>query len=266
MRYDWSQDIECEEFSPQFFSAIDKRFFTAASEFLPWKHVPFDALIDFEGLRDKNVLEIGVGCGSHAELLARHARSFTGIDLTEYAATCTSKRLQLKGLKGVITRMDAEKMSFPDGAFDFIWSWGVIHHSADTRHVLQEMHRVLKPGGRAVVMVYHRSFYNYYFMGAFLRGILLGDILRTRSVHKTIQKATDGALARYYTASEWRELASEFFKVEDVLIYGNKAELIPLPGGRLKNSLIQLIPDGLGRFFTSRCGLGGFLVSKLKKE
>ena len=34
-------------------------------------------------------------------------------------------------------------MEFADNSFDFIWSWGVIHHSADTQRVLREMHRVL---------------------------------------------------------------------------------------------------------------------------
>ncbi|MBK7629849.1 MAG: class I SAM-dependent methyltransferase [Ignavibacteriales bacterium] len=44
-------------------------------------------MIDFESLKNKKVLEIGVGNGSHAALLAKYAKDFTGIDLTDYAIT-----------------------------------------------------------------------------------------------------------------------------------------------------------------------------------
>ena len=61
----------------------------------------------------------------------------------------TSRRLKLFNIPGKVLQMDAEDMNFADYSFDFIWSWGVIHHSADTRRVLQEMHRVLRRGGTA---------------------------------------------------------------------------------------------------------------------
>ena len=139
---------------------------------MPWKKIPFDPLIDFDSLRDKDVLEIGVGNGSHAQLLAQSAQSFTGIDITDYAVNSTSERMRYFGFNAKIYRMDAEQMKFDDNTFDFVWTWGVVHHSSDTRRVLQEMHRVLKPGGHAITMVYHRSFWNYYIIGGLFRGIL----------------------------------------------------------------------------------------------
>lgn len=193
MRYDWKQRIAAPEFSPQFHEEIDRRFFSNASEFMPWNTLPFDPLIDFDHLHDKDVLEIGVGNGSHAALLCAHAKSFTGIDLTEYAVTSTSTRLQHAGLAGKIMQMDAERMQFPDQSFDFVWSWGVIHHSSDTRQVLKEIVRVLRPGGRAVTMVYHRSAWSYYFLGTFAHGIARGGFFKQGSLHKVVQSATDGA-------------------------------------------------------------------------
>src|SRR5205085_539710 len=108
-------------------------------------------------LYDKDVLEIGVGQGTHAQLLAPRCKSFTGIDLTTCAVEMTSERLKLFKIPGAVLEMDAEHMSFGDGSFDYIWSWGVIHHSADTNRVLKEMHRVLRPGGKCTVMIYYRS-------------------------------------------------------------------------------------------------------------
>jgi ubiquinone/menaquinone biosynthesis C-methylase UbiE len=267
MRYDWKEPIRSAEFTKEFYEEIDARFFENARQFMPWRRIPFDPLIPFDRLGDKDVLEIGVGNGSHAQLLARHARSFTGIDITDYAVDATRRRMRVLGLENAaVERMDAERLAFPDASFDFIWSWGVIHHTANTRRVLQEMHRVLRPGGTAVTMVYHRSFWQYYVLGGFFRGVLQGDLLRTRSLAKTVQRFTDGAMARYYTRSEWAALVSEFFTVNSIAIYGSEAELVPLPGGTLKSAIMRLIPDALSRFLTNRCGMGMFLVSTMEKR
>src|SRR5262249_30036345 len=94
MRYDWLHGeldrIPHPEFSKEFYREIDRRFFLNVNEFLPQRRILFDGLIDFESLHDKSVLEIGVGNGSHAELLATHACEFTGIDLTDYGVRSTT--------------------------------------------------------------------------------------------------------------------------------------------------------------------------------
>ena len=265
MRYDWKDQLGVKEFTREFYEEIDQRFFRNAWEFMPWQERPFDPLIDFKALPGQDVLEIGVGSGSHAGLLAATAKSFTGIDITEYAIKSTSERLRCFGLPGRALCMDAEKMEFADGSFDFIWSWGVIHHSANTRRVLEEIHRVLRPGGRTVIMVYHRSLWVYYVSGILFRGLLQGELLKTRSLHQTVQRATDGAIARYYSIPEWTRLVSDLFQVERIQIFGSKAELIPLPGGRLKTAIMNWIPNPLTAFFTNNCKLGSFLVSTLRK-
>ena len=159
MRYDWRSPVKAEQFSCEFYEEIDRRFFGDADRYTPARKRPFDQIIPFDILPDLDVLEIGVGNGSHAQLLAPHCGSYTGIDLTRYAVTSTSRRFEMFGLKGAIRRMDAESMGLDDCSFDFIWTWGVIHHSASTARVISEMHRVLRPGGQAIVMVYHRSFF-----------------------------------------------------------------------------------------------------------
>ena len=203
MRYDWKDGIPYEEFSKEFYAEIDSRFFSAVELYAPCKKIPFDWLIDFDSLGTKDVLEIGVGNGSHAQLLAEHAKSFTGIDLTEYAVKSTSERMRVFGLAGTVEQMDAEQMEFPDNSFDLVWSWGVIHHSANTRKILEEMHRVLRPGWRSFVMVYHRTLWEYYVQGALL-ATLSGQIFKPAALHSSIQRRTDGAMARYYKSSEWQ--------------------------------------------------------------
>lgn len=269
MRYDFSEGVEVQEFSREFYEEVDRRFFSDAATYLPAKKHPFDSLIDFGSLAEKDVLEIGVGMGSHAQLIASHAKSYTGIDLTDYAVTSTTTRMRTVGLDKPsvrVLRMDAERMDFPDGSFDLIWSWGVIHHSSDTRQILKEMHRVLRPGGRAVTMVYHRNFWNYYIYSGLFGGVIKGNLFKSKSLHKVRQTEIDGALARFYTVPEWKDLVSEFFTVEDVRILGSKTELVPLPGGGLKNAVLGVFPDSAGRFLTNTCKLGTFLVSTLTKN
>jgi 2-polyprenyl-3-methyl-5-hydroxy-6-metoxy-1,4-benzoquinol methylase len=265
MRYDWKDGIPAEEYSREFYAEIDKRFFEAVELYAPCKKIPFDWLIDFDSLPSRDVLEIGVGNGSHSQLLASRAKSFTGIDLTEYAARSTSERLRVFGLAGTVSQMDAEQMQFSDQSFDLVWSWGVIHHSANTRKILEEIHRVLRPGGRAIVMVYHRTLWEYYVQGALI-ATLSGQIFKSSALHSSIQRRTDGAMARYYKRSEWSALVSDLFAVQDVRIYGKKTELVPLPAGRLKDRLVATVPNSFSRFLTNRCGWGSFLVSTLVKE
>lgn len=265
MRYDWNGQIQAPEFSREFYQEIDNRFFCDASRYMPLRERPFDEIIPFAQLPQQDVLEIGVGNGSHAQLLAPHCKSYTGIDLTEYATVSTRKRFEVFGLKGDIRQMDAEHMTFADDSFDFIWTWGVIHHSANTGQILAEMRRVLRPGGRATVMVYHRSFLYTYVFAALIRGIFCGG-LRKHNLHELLQLYTDGAIARFYLPSEWEELVeSRGFLLESKRIMGQKSELLPLPAGRFKEFLTRVIPNTVARFFTNTCRQGSFLITMLRK-
>lgn len=264
MRYDWKASLSNQEFSGEFFAEIDARFFGAVRHFMPWHSKPFEQLIPFDALSAMSVLEIGTGAGSHAQLLAPSAATYVGIDFTEYATRCTSRRMSTLGERASVGQMDAERLGFPNDTFDFVWSWGVIHHSANTERALKEISRVLKPGGRAVIMVYHKSFWTYYVLGV-VRGLISADLCKTQSLAATVQRQTDGAIARYYRPLQWETLAGQYFRVQSILIYGSKTEVVPLPSGRLKEAIMRLIPDRASRFFTNRCRMGSFLVSSLEK-
>lgn len=266
MRYDWKESICQEEFSTPFYREIDRRFFENTQEYLnSVTSLPFSEFINFASLGQKDILEIGVGNGSCAQLFATHAKSFIGIDLTDYAVKSTSARFALFNVGGKIFKMDAEQLQFPNNSFDFIWSWGVIHHSSNTKQILDEIYRVLRPGGSAVIMVYHRGWWNYYMMGI-LEGIVSGTLWKERSLVRAIQLHTDGAIARYYSVGDWKRLVGNLFSVEQIEIRGPKTDLIPLPGGQIKSLILRCIPNILNRYVTSRLRMGGFLISRIAKN
>jgi ubiquinone/menaquinone biosynthesis C-methylase UbiE len=118
-----------------------------------------DRFIKFDELAGKKVLEIGLGFGSVSERLARFATDFTGLDIAQGPADLVNYRMQSNGLSGRAQVGSALAMPFQDDTFDFVVSIGCLHHTGDMRRGIAEIHRVLKPGGKAVLMVYNALSY-----------------------------------------------------------------------------------------------------------
>jgi ubiquinone/menaquinone biosynthesis C-methylase UbiE len=196
--------------------------------------------------------------------MAPSARSFTGIDLTGPAIAATRERFRALALDSSrLIQMDAERLDFPDASFDFVWSWGAVHHSAYTKKIMEEIRRVLRPGGRAVTMVYHLNWWNWRVLGGLFHGMLRGRFRQHRSIHAIIQEVSDSGLAWYYTADEWRAMVAPLFARCDFRILGSKAELIPIPGGRVQSLVLRAIPGGVARFFGTKLHMGRFLVAEM---
>jgi SAM-dependent methyltransferase len=162
----------------------------------------------FSEARGRDVLEVGVGMGAdHLEWAKARPRSLCGVDLTPRAASWTSERLRLDGHVPAVSVGDAESLPFRDGSFDVVYSWGVLHHSPDTPRAVEEVRRVLRPGGVARVMIYHtHSIVGYllwlrYALAAGAPGRSLADVY-ARHLESPGTKA--------YTADEARSLFARF--------------------------------------------------------
>ena len=107
--------------------------------------------------RGKEVLEVGIGAATDFLQWVRAGVHAYGVDLTEAAVEHARRRLEVYGLAAEDLRVaDCENLPYPDARFDLVYSWGVIHHTPDTARALAEICRVLRPGGAAKVMIYHR--------------------------------------------------------------------------------------------------------------
>ncbi len=156
MAYDWTGKIELPRFSQGWYEAIDAEFLYGSRLFATLKE-PFDRIIPIPELRGARVLEIGCGMGLHTQTMAAAGAEVTAIDLTSTAVEATRRRLALKGLRAQVLQCDAENLPFQTGVFDFVWSWGVIHHSSRTARIVREIARVLNRTGKCRVMVYNRE-------------------------------------------------------------------------------------------------------------
>jgi ubiquinone/menaquinone biosynthesis C-methylase UbiE len=144
---------DAERGTPEFYRTLDEHRYQVHRQLL--------SAVDFEKTRGLRVLEIGCGCGSEAERFARAGARYTAVDLTNAAVGITQRRFQLAALPGSFTQGDAENLPFADGSFDLVYSHGVLHHTPDTPRTIREVHRVLAPGGRAMIMLYYRDSFNY---------------------------------------------------------------------------------------------------------
>jgi SAM-dependent methyltransferase len=239
-------------------------------------HIP--AAANFAGTRGLKVLEIGCGMGTDGAQFARAGADYTGIDLTNAAVELARKRFAASELKGDFLVSDGENLDFANDSFDLVYSHGVLHHTPDIEAAVREIHRVLKPGGRAMVMLYHRGSYNYRVGIRVLRragagllksesGIkivhrLTGEPLDSLREHaaslrnangdlsdaQLLNQSTDGAgnpLARVYSRREARDLFKDFREVELRSYFLNK-RFIPLLGNLLPRSIESALASRWG--------------------
>jgi SAM-dependent methyltransferase len=139
-------------------------------------HIP--KVVSFADWKGKEVLEIGCGLGTDLLQFAGSGAYVTGIDLTPRSIELTSKRFELFGAKGHFEVGDAENLGFANGTFDLIYSHGVLHHTPNTQKAVNEIYRVLRPEGKAIVMLYHKHSYNYWINIRMLRATAFSLIRR----------------------------------------------------------------------------------------
>lgn len=157
--------------SREFFGLADERFY-GWNRPLHTAQGPFGRIFDYERWRGTRVLEIGCGMGCMAMNWASRGARLTAVDLNPTAIAQTRRRFELFGLTGDIREADAERLPFDAGTFDYVYSWGVLHHTPGTKRTIDEIHRVLKPGGLTGVMLYHRDSLLYRYSIRYLEGFL----------------------------------------------------------------------------------------------
>lgn len=214
------------------------------------------AFADFDGASESKVLEIGVGLGADHQQFAEAGAELWGIDLTPRAIEHTRRRLACFGLHSNLAVGDAERLDFPDNSFDRVYSWGVLHHSPDTPQAITEVRRVLKSGGRASIMIYHK--WSLVGFMLWVRYALLG-FRPWMSLSEVYDRFLESPGTKAYTVQEARQMFSDFHHVEisTVLTHGDLLE--SAAGQRHQGVLLKVArrvwPRSLIRRFLPDAGL-----------
>jgi SAM-dependent methyltransferase len=116
-------------------------------------------LVAFERWAGRDVLEAGCGIGTDAVQFVRAGAQYRGVDFSPKALELARRRPELA--EADLLQASITDLPFADGSFDLVYSNGVIHHMPETRRAIAEFHRVLRPDGTAIVMVYHRASLNF---------------------------------------------------------------------------------------------------------
>lgn len=226
-------------------------------------------LVDYNALKGKKVLDIATGPGLFLVEFARAGAEAIGIDITSYAVKHASRNLVLRNLEAKVQKMDAQDLQFPDNSFDYVHAWGCVMHMPDTQKALSEIHRVLKPGGKALIYVYNRNSWVFWFNFIFLRGVLMGQLLKYRcNIDRLTSRFADGAtiggspLAKFYSKAALKRMVERAgFTKSSYTIWSRASEPESWPLRSLP--LCKFLPRSIRKKISGMMGLA--LIARVIK-
>lgn len=173
--------------------------------------------IDSFDILEKEVLEIGFGMGTDHLNLARRGGIMRGIDMTTRNIEITRQRLKLYEYESDLITGDAENLPFPDNTIDFVYSFGVFHHIPNVLQAISEIHRVLRPGGRCWLAVYHKNSI-FFWWTTFLMNYLLKGGWKKRTLTQQLSlieypNKNENLVVRLYKRKEFEQIFTKFSTV-----------------------------------------------------
>lgn len=206
----------------------------------------------------KKVLEIGVGQGTDLMQFAKGGAECHGVDITDNHLTLTKKNFELQQREVDLRKADATQLPFPDGYFDCVYSFGVMHHIPEIEKVIAEVYRVLRPGGVLMIALYYKWSAFHIFWKLFAHGLRHGWLFSKGydGLLATIEDGADGIrikpYVKLYSRKEMRGLAAKF-SIEDVSVHQLEAgHFWPSILARALKRLVPLMEPRLGWYVACR--------------
>lgn len=208
-----------------------------------------EGLVDFARFSGQRVLEIGCGAGIDLVRFAAAGAHAVGIDVARSPLDLARANADSRGLDIPLAGADGAHLPFADDSFDFVYCHGVLPYAPEPIGIVVEAYRVLRPGGVALFMGYHKR--------SWLTA--MSRITRTGLEHD------DAPVFRLYTADELertvalfprRRILFERFPVHSRLHGGLKGTLF----NRMFVPAFGALPKRLTR------SLGWHLIALCEKE
>jgi ubiquinone/menaquinone biosynthesis C-methylase UbiE len=223
-------------------------FFDELDEYRFDKLLYLPKLVDFSGFNEKKLLEIGCGVGIDLVRFAKGGTEVTGIDLANVSIELAQENFEQRGLTADLQVMNGEELEFDTDSFDIVYAHGVLQYTANAPKMVDEIKRVLRPDGEAIMMVYNRiSWLN-----------AMSKVVNVGLEHE------DAPVLKKYSIGEFKQLLKSFstytiiperFPVESRLHLGIKGTLY----NKVFVKIFNLLPKSLVR------PLGWHLMAFAKK-
>ena len=213
-------------------------------------------LVPFDRYAGKRVLEIGCGLGADGASFAKYGALYTGIDLTPAAVEATELHFRALGLQGRFLIQNAELLpDLENESFDLVYSHGVLHHSEHIESALKQAHRVLKPGGDLVLMLYHRRSFNHYVrILMFMRASAMGYVAVRAWLPARFRNGKLEDHHRNYRSMGWR-----YFRAAEFKHHCTDGPKCPIANSYTKSEVKQLLEPS---FVIDRFAVANFPVRK----
>jgi ubiquinone/menaquinone biosynthesis C-methylase UbiE len=232
------------------------------ADYAPWMAEE----LGYEAVTGLDILDVGCGQGIDLVRYVAGGANAVGIDLTERHVELARAHLASMGFEPTALEGDAEALPFEDESFDRVSSNGVLHHTSDMPAALGEIRRVLRPGGRATVIVYNRNSLHYWLHQVLVKGILLGGVVRERNMEGVLSSGVEYSriaarpLVRVYTRGLLRQMMLDagFSEISVHPRHFRSSDTVPT---RLLSRFVPMLRDPE---FLDRIGrrAGWYLVAK----
>ncbi|MCF6199882.1 MAG: class I SAM-dependent methyltransferase [Hyphomicrobiaceae bacterium] len=146
-----AQQLGIEDDSAQSLKKFDDWYFG----YYPYlyTHIPFAKM------KDKRVLEVGLGYGTVSQKIAESGADYNGLDIAAGPVGMVNQRMGRGGLNGKAVQGSILEPPFDAASFDWVVAIGCLHHTGDLTGAIKQVHRLLKTGGEAMIMVYNACSY-----------------------------------------------------------------------------------------------------------
>ncbi len=154
------------------------RLFSAGID-LKWRKKTVDLL---KKLQPKTILDMATGTADMAILACRRLNpdKITGIDLSKEMLELGRKKIEKEELtkKIELVKGDGEAINFPDNSFDAVTVAFGVRNFENLENGLREMHRVLKPGGKLVILEFSKPNWGFKQLYNLYMGIVAPEVAR----------------------------------------------------------------------------------------
>lgn len=207
---------------------MERHRYSQAGQWMP-------ALLEFERHSGEDVLEVGAGLGTDLVQFARHGARVTEVDTSPERLGLARENFRIRGLNGNFVLQSEDRLPFQDAAFDLVYASGGIQQGANVQQLVDEIHRVLRPGGQVIAVVCAENSLRYWRNLVLEVGLGQAQILN-KSMGAILAEAVEVSeskarpVGQVYTRTRLKKVFSAFQDLEVTQCHLARSEVPPLLG------------------------------------